>query len=977
MKRPIPPFLQLPLHLHVAAVSLLLIVVAGGVIGVLGYRASRASLEATAVELTQRIGRETRGELGRIIAPAEMAASLLALDVLAEATTLAQRRARLPLLREMLDQPDAMTALYVGYDSGDFFYLRRLRDAAERTLFGAPAEAAYLVQSIEHAAQRGRFVYLDAGFAVLREDDRPDYAASFDPRTRHWYAAAMAAPQNRIITPPYPFFTSHRVGTTLARQAPGGHAVAAADILLDTLSATLAPQKPTPGSRVMLVNPRGQVIAHEGTARPVSVAPDGSARLMHLRELGLPALADLEAHFAGMGGSEPRTLQRVLAGEDWRVTLIPVRVQDAPHPLYLMIASPEHELFAAAFELRRTTAIIVGLVMLLAIPVAWVVARLVSRPLRALAGEADAIRRFDFTQPERERWHIAEVGQLAATIDAMRTTIRSFLDVSQAVAAEENFERLLPMLLRETLAAAQAEAGILYLYDRDGLIPVAAARGDGSELLGALLPLPLGAVGPLIDGAVRERTTHAAPLEPADVAAIGLDAVLGDAAVGEGIAVPLQNREQQLVGLLLLLRNEPIDAAELSFVTKLAASATISLEARELIKAQRELFESLVRLIAGAIDAKSPYTGGHCARVPELAAMLARAACNETSGPFAGFSLDDKGWEALHLAAWLHDCGKVTTPEFVVDKATKLETLADRIHEVRMRFEVAKRDAEIVCLEAIAAGTDATTARERLAAEHAALDADYAFVAACNQGGEFLSPEAVARLAAIGARTWRRTLDDRLGISHEERERKARAAPAPLPAIEPLLADKPEHAIERGPGDRIGEDPARGFCMKVPPLLYDRGELHNLGVARGTLTEEERYKINEHIVQTLVMLSQLPFPKHLRQVPEIAGGHHETMDGSGYPRGLTREQMSPQARMLAIADIFEALTAVDRPYKKGKTLSQAIAIMADMKRRQHIDPDLFDLFLRAGVYREYAEKFMRPEQIDTVDIAPYLDAAPR
>jgi hypothetical protein len=318
----------------------------------------------------------------------------------------------------------------------------------------------------------------------------------------------------------------------------------------------------------------------------------------------------------------------------------------------------------------------------------------------------------------------------------------------------------------------------------------------------------------------------------------------------------------------------------------------------------------------------------------------------------------------------------VTTPVHVVDKATKLETIYDRIHEVRMRFEVLKRDAEIACLEAIAAGEDAATARQRLAAEHQALDEDFAFLATCNEGGEFLSPAAAARLAAIAARTWQRTLDDRLGLSHDELSRKARVPPRPLPATEPLLADKPEHAIERQPADRIGEDPHWGFRMKVPPLLYDRGELHNLTVERGTLNEEERYKINEHIVQTLVMLAQLPFPKHLRQVPEIAGGHHEKMDGSGYPRGLTREQMSPQARMLAIADIFEALTAVDRPYKKGKTLSQAIAIMADMKRKQHIDPDLFDLFLRAGVHREYAEKFLRPEQIDAVDIAPYLDAKP-
>jgi len=973
MRRLLPP---LPLHLHVAMASLLLIALAGGIIGTLGYRASRASLEASAVELTQRIGRETRGELGRIVAPAEMAASTLALDALTEASTLDQRRARLPLLREMLDKADAMTALYVGYDSGDFFFLRRLRDDAERAAFGAPADAAFLVQSIERAAGRGRFLHLGANLEVLREDDRPDYAAGFDPRTRHWYAAAMAAPNVRIITPPYLFFTDQRLGTTLARRAPGGRAVAAADILLETLNATLAPQKPTPGSRVILVNPGGQVVAHEDMARPVSISPDGSARLIHLSELGLPGLAALESEFAALSGSAPHTRHMALAGEDWRVTLIPVRLPDTPHPLFLVTASPERELFAAAFELRRTTLLIMALVMLLAIPLAWAVARLVARPLRALAGQAEAIRRFDFSHTVQADSPIAEVNTLGLTMDAMRRAIRRFLDLSQAVAAEENFERLLPMLLGETLTAATADAGVLYLSDRDGLIPVAAARADGTSLMGKLLPLSRADAGPLIGRALQAGAAQVGELEAADIAGVGLDGVLRETAARHAVAVPLLNRQRHLVGVMLLLRHAPIGEDQLSFVSALSGSAATSLEARELIKAQKELFQALIELLAGAIDAKSPYTGGHCARVPELTRMLAVAACAESSGPFADFRLDDKGWEALHVAAWLHDCGKVTTPEYVVDKATKLETIGDRLHEVRMRFEVLKRDAEIACLEAIAAGADAPAARHRLAAEHKALDDDFAFLAACNEGGEFLSPDAAARLAAIAARTWTRTLDDRIGLSHEERERKARVPPAAPPVTEPLLADKPEHAIERGATDRIGEDPRWGFRMKVPELLYNRGELHNLAVERGTLSEEERYKINEHIVQTLVMLAQLPFPKHLRQVPEIAGGHHEKMDGSGYPRGLTREQMSPMARMLAIADIFEALTAVDRPYKKGKTLSQAIAIMADMKRKQHIDPDLFDLFLRTGVYREYAEKFMRPEQIDAVDIAPYLDAAP-
>jgi hypothetical protein len=293
-----------------------------------------------------------------------------------------------------------------------------------------------------------------------------------------------------------------------------------------------------------------------------------------------------------------------------------------------------------------------------------------------------------------------------------------------------------------------------------------------------------------------------------------------------------------------------------------------------------------------------------------------------------------------------------------------------------MRFEVLKRDAEIACLTGIIAGTPEGEARARLADELRQLDDDFAFIAECNEGGEFMAPDRVARLQAIASRTWQRTLDDRIGISHEELERKARAPARPLPASEPLLADRPEHIVERPPRERMPADNPWGFRMPVPEVLYNKGELYNLAVARGTLSEEERYKINEHIVQTLIMLGQLPFPKHLRDVPELAACHHEKMDGTGYPRRLTREQMSPVARMMAIADIFEALTAVDRPYKKGKTLSEAIRIMSFMKKEQHIDGELFDLFLASGVYQQYAQRFLRPEQIDAVDVATYLTPAP-
>jgi hypothetical protein len=239
-----------------------------------------------------------------------------------------------------------------------------------------------------------------------------------------------------------------------------------------------------------------------------------------------------------------------------------------------------------------------------------------------------------------------------------------------------------------------------------------------------------------------------------------------------------------------------------------------------------------------------------------------------------------------------------------------------------------------------------------------------------------MDPAKVERLKSIAARTWLRTLDDRVGISQDEKARKDRTTAPPLPVAEPLLADRPEHVIARAPGEAMPADNRWGFRLKVPEHQYNRGELYNLAIARGTLTEEERYVINHHIVQTIVMLSQLPFPKHLRNVPEIAGGHHEKMDGTGYPKGLRAGDMSPVARMMAIADIFEALTAADRPYKKAKKLSEALRIMGFMKRDRHVDPELFDLFLTSGVYRRYAERFLRPEQLDEVDIAPLLGPVP-
>jgi HD-GYP domain-containing protein (c-di-GMP phosphodiesterase class II) len=602
----------------------------------------------------------------------------------------------------------------------------------------------------------------------------------------------------------------------------------------------------------------------------------------------------------------------------------------------------------------------------------WGLSRLVGRPLRQLAKEAEAVRHFDFSDRPVVRSAVREVDQVAYSFDLMRDTVRQFLDLNQALAGEDDFERLLPRLLAEMTGAAVALGGVLYLAKAGGdvLQPGALRIGEADTPRPALPDLRLAEAPRLLLEAVASRRLASGRLTGAELRHAQLAAEFAEM---DALAVPLYNRHEHLVGALLLFGEQVLQPALQSFVTKKSASAALTLETRELVRDQKALFKSLIEMIASAIDAQSPYTGGHCKRVPVLTMMLARAACDASKGPFAGFTLDTAQSEALHIASWLHDCGKVTTPEYVVDKATKLETIHDRIHEVLMRFEVLKRDAEIGYWRGLAAFGEEAALRRRRDAEWTQLDEEFAFVARCNLGGESLPPAHEARLHEIGARRWRRTLDDRLGISQDELQRRGREPAPTLPVEEPLLADKLEHRIPRPEGEGIAPDNRWGFRMDVPELLYNRGELHNLTVGRGTLSEEERYKINEHVVQTIKMLKDLPFPKHLQCVPEIAGGHHEKMDGTGYPRRLTGGKMSQLARMLAIADIFEALTAADRPYKVGKTLSQALAIMARMQREGHIDPELFELFLQSGVHQEYARQFLRPAQIDEVRIEDYLD----
>jgi HD-GYP domain-containing protein (c-di-GMP phosphodiesterase class II) len=408
------------------------------------------------------------------------------------------------------------------------------------------------------------------------------------------------------------------------------------------------------------------------------------------------------------------------------------------------------------------------------------------------------------------------------------------------------------------------------------------------------------------------------------------------------------------------------------FVEALSASAATSLYNRDLLETQHRLFDSMIEFTASAIDAKSRYTGGHCARVPQIALRLAEEAHKLDEGPLAEFQLNSSDeWRELKIGAWLHDCGKMTSPEYVVDKATKLETINNRIHEIRTRFEVLLRDAEIGKLKSILVGTDRKQAESVFEKRQSELQKNFKFIAECNSGDKIMSPEDVELIKEIGKQTWLRNFDDKAGLSWEELERVTNSQTDSRPCTETLLADKKEHLIKRDK-DISSEYSKYNFNLQIPEYLYNRGEIYNLSIQSGTLSLEERYKINEHVIQTNILLKSLPLPLTMKKIPQYAGTHHEALNGKGYPLGLDSSKLPVPARIMALADIFEALTASDRPYKKTKTLSQSMNILHSFKMNGHIDPDLFDLFITSGVYKEYALEFLKLEQIDEVNINDLL-----
>ena len=929
-----------------------------------GSSARQAIIDASddsAQHISQLIGERVH----RIVEPAYATIRLLAFDPIAAAPTLPLRLRRLPVLANMLTQNPLLSAVFVGYPDGQFLLVRPVRSDALREHIGAPRDTAFLVQSMarERGANTmvGRWSHYDAGLHLIDSSIRTDYR--YDPRTRPWYVEAMGK-NTQILTEPYVFFTTQEVGVTLSQPSEDGHAVIGLDVALSDLGREIGGLRLMPRTEIAVVNNSLRVLAYPDMSRVLlrdGAEPTG-LRLGTLSDLGVASLEAIEA----LGLKEGQSRRLVANGEEWLAHVLPLESMRW-RGLRILMAIPTRELLANVnSNLRRQVWLSLSLIGLM-LPFGWLAGRRVGRSLTGLATQAQALARFDFRRPTHRVSPVREVRELGQVMDRMSDTIQEFLHITHHISAESRTDLMLSSVLYELVRATSCTGGAVYLVEpeRAGLLRTARYCEDPEQQ--SRYPEHLG-----MAHFVNHAEPQVADQHEDDSGAMPPQRVL---------RVQLRTRDGEPLGLLVLRHvadRSQDDAHFRAFVEKLSGTLSVAIETRSLIEGQKKLLDGVIRLLADAIDAKSPYTGGHCERVPQLAESLMQRMCDTKEGPFAQVAMTENERYEFRLGAWLHDCGKVTSPEYIIDKATKLEALYNRIHEVRMRFEVLWRDAELDYWKQHVAGVDPVRLQRELLQRRERLQDDFAFVARSNVGGEFMADADRARLAVIGRQVWQRHFDDRLGLSKAEKARLETVPVRSMPANEPLLADRPEHIVPWGtrrPPVEPG-NPANhwGFDMTLPPQEAHLGELHNLSIQRGTLTAEDRFKINDHIVQTIIMLSGLPFPPHLARVPSIAGSHHEKLDGTGYPRRLKAADLTLADRVMTLADIFEALTASDRPYKPPKTLSESLAIMAQMVRDRHIDADVFRFFLTSGVWREYADQFLPQAQHDGVDVQAIMQS---
>lgn len=983
------------LRISIALLFTALIFVLGAVLIIHSYERHRALALNDSAKLFSEVARNTAATASALYTPVEAL-----IEQTARVSMLGSSINSLPIsldyFAESLASNSQMDAIYLGFDNGDFFLVRKLSsDVQSRLAFGAPDEASYVVQRIENDYLRQPLhltSYYSADLRLISVNS--DFVTGFDPRSRPWYREAIDA-NGTIVTRFYRFFTSGEIGTTLARRMRGGGVVIGADLQLDTISSSLGSPSLSESARIVLFTESGDIVGYNDTQwlnRRMRQAVDGKLRSPLVSDIDVAEIRTLFDRF--VAGERDGQLTIDEGNGPWFGSISPINFgPDEIDTIYAAILTPERELLTGQLTVRLQSVLMSLIVLAAAIAIAWRLSISIARSTEALALETKRIQLLQLDGPVTIRSRISEIDHLASTIDAMKSALRRFVELTNATLGELEIDALGDLAIEHIAPACEATSATVLLLSDDKrqlvrvhskpVTPDKKTRYEqAADYRSDVIELP-------------EKATSETILCPDQHAAYYRERVWIDDITSTHdfdteayqshsvLVLPLLASNGELVGVIHLgdikqRQGKDLPANNWLFAEALAAHAGLAFENQRLTEARRNSFEALIRLLARAIDAKSPHTGKHCQRVPILCTLLAEAASESTLPAFSDYSLTDAAREEFDVASWLHDCGKITTPDHIIDKATKLSTVHNRIHDIRTRFEVLWRDAEIKHLRTLLhdPGIDPLTVKQWCEQTQATLIDDFAFIAQCNVGTESMDSGAIERIRMLSERTWIRHFDSTLGLSAAELARRTSLPKEQLPVRETLLADKPFHRIRRTAEINPWGDNPHGFDMSIPADEVNDGEIHNLTIVRGTLNEEDRFRVNDHVVQTIEMLEAIPFPRELAQVPRIAGNHHERLDGSGYPRRRNAGELGIEDRILAISDVYEALTATDRPYRPARTTQAAINSMRRMCENGELCPDLFELFVERGLHIAYAER-IEQQRLSELEVRSNIDEATR
>ncbi|ANU38054.1 HD domain-containing phosphohydrolase [Vibrio scophthalmi] len=953
-----------PIHIHITTIIIVVVVLASGIQIWLTNNALSEVITKANSRLFERIATETKHQLNSHYSTAFTALGSFTQSHNLNATAASERIRVLPEVVHLLSEFPHILAYSFVFPDGDAIIVKRMDDELSSNVAIKDPRAQFLVT--HHHNGLNRVFTLSEKLELIEDNLENQSALSFEAYQKF---AGGEKGQN-IISKPTTLPNSNALGIHIYRESEQGLLVFA-DVRLDDLRLSLNETLENTSSIRVLYNDDGSIFAFsDGTTNQAidsqGIDPKASSQsaVYRLEELNQAVVSHAIEHHDQQG----KLGLFEFGSEQWFGHIVTLKPLNSEH-IHLLIATRANDLFDDGLLIKKQTIYASLLFLITLLPCIYLVSNLISKPIIRATNKAKEIENFRFDDTSLPHSYIKEIQELNHAQMSIQATISRFISLTDSIARKQDLDKMLELVCRNTGESVSADGVFLYLLDAEekALVPRFVWQRSGSEINASSILV--------------NKATHfiqqvfinkqAQIFKLADMPKLIVPESLN--LDSEVICIPLKNRAGQVIGSFSLLYEdavgEEIHAEHKDYLEILLGYVSVAIETHEMMEAQRALLDSFIQVFAGSLDKKSPYTGNHCQRVPILTQWLTQAAQDSTNAPFDNFSLTEQQWQELKMASWLHDCGKITTPEHVVDKSTKLEAIYDRIHEVRMRFEVLKRDREIALFKQLY-GELPETSQVSLRQQQETLDNDFAFVAKLNIGGEFVSDSDLERLKQIGDTPWTRTLSKRIGISWVEQQRFTGAEQ--LPQQETLLSDLPEHIVE---WDFPPTNEAR-FSLKPTQHKANMGEYYNLSIRRGTLTDEERFIINDHIIQTIIILESLPFPKHMQNVAKIAGGHHEKIDGTGYPMGLKGNEMPPTARVMAIADVFEALTSADRPYKKAKSLSESLKIMHFMVKDQHLDKELFELFLTSGIYKRFAHQYMKEEQIDKVDIEDYIDRTP-